>query len=79
MGQLYSYSPNRYIHESSYASHTQNANNFGHVKIQIYIYIYNMQIIYPIAMILLGMANIKTCFCFGRIHVDLTEAFWFHG
>ncbi len=50
---------------------------FGHVKIQIYIDVYNTRVSYPIAMILLGMANIKACFCFGRIHMDLTGAFCF--
>jgi hypothetical protein len=50
---------------------------FGHVKIQIYINIYNTRITYPTALILLGMADIKACFCFGRIHADLTGAFGF--
>jgi hypothetical protein len=50
---------------------------FGHVKIQLYIDIYNTQISYPTATILLGMANIKACFCFPRIHLNLTGAFGF--
>jgi hypothetical protein len=50
---------------------------FGHVKIQIYFDIYNMQISYPIATILLGMADIKACFYFGRIHADLNGTFGF--
>jgi hypothetical protein len=50
---------------------------FGHVKIWICINIYNTQISYPTAIILLGMANIKACFCFGRIHAYLTGAFGF--
>jgi hypothetical protein len=29
------------------------------------------------AKILIGIADIKACFCFGRIHVDLTGAFDF--
>jgi hypothetical protein len=53
---------------------TQVANKtpitFGHAKIQIYIGIYNTQISYPIAIILLGMGDIKACFCFGRIYAD---------
>jgi hypothetical protein len=50
---------------------------FGHVKIQIYIDICNIHISYPIAIVLLGMADIKACFHFGRIHADLTGAFGF--
>ncbi len=50
---------------------------FGYVKIQIYINNYNAQISYPTAIILLGMADIKAWFCFGRIYVDLTGAFNF--
>jgi hypothetical protein len=50
---------------------------FGHVKIQIYIDIYNTQISHPTAIILLGMANIKACFCFQKIQADLTRAFGF--
>jgi hypothetical protein len=51
--------------------------SFGHVKIQIYINTYNTRINYPIAIILLDMANIKACIRFGRIHVALTGAFGF--
>ncbi len=51
--------------------------NFGHVKIQLYIDIYNTRISHPTATILLEMANIKACFCFPRIHPDLTGAFGF--
>ncbi len=50
---------------------------FGHVKIQLYIDIYNMRISHPTATILLGMANIKARFCFPRIHPNLTGAFGF--
>ncbi len=50
---------------------------FGHVEIQLYIDIYNTQISHPTATILLGMANIKACFCFPRIHPNLTGAFGF--
>ncbi len=50
---------------------------FGHVKIQLYIDIYNSQISHPIATILLGMADIKACFCFPQNHPDLTGAFGF--
>jgi hypothetical protein len=37
---------------------------FGHVKIQLYIDIYNTRISNPTATILLGMADIKACFRF---------------
>ena len=35
---------------------------FGHVKIQIYINIYNTQIRYPTLIILIALANVKACF-----------------
>ncbi len=50
---------------------------FGHVKIQLYIDIYNTRISHPTATTLLGMANIKACFRFPRIHPNLTGAFGF--
>jgi hypothetical protein len=50
---------------------------FGHVKSQIYMDIYNTHISYPTAMILLGLAYVKACFRYPRIHTDLTGAFGF--
>jgi len=50
---------------------------FGHIKIQLYIDIYNTRIRHPYVIILLGMADIKACFRFPRIHPDLTGAFGF--
>jgi hypothetical protein len=50
---------------------------FGHVKSQIYTDIYNMRISYQTATILLGLADIKACFRYPRIHTDLTRAFGF--
>ena len=35
---------------------------FGHVKLQIYIDIYNTRIIYPTNIILIALADIKACF-----------------
>jgi hypothetical protein len=35
---------------------------FGHVKLQLYIDIYNTRISHPYVVILLGMADIKACF-----------------
>jgi hypothetical protein len=52
---------------------------FGHVKIQLYIDIYNTRISHPYVVILLGMADIKACFRFPRIHPNLTGAFWIYG
>jgi hypothetical protein len=46
---------------------------FGHVNNQTYINIHNTQISYPTAIIFLRMANIKAYFCFGRIHMNLTD------
>jgi hypothetical protein len=50
---------------------------FGHVKIQLYTDIYNTRISHPNDVILLGLADIKACFRFPRIHPDLTGAFGF--
>jgi hypothetical protein len=50
---------------------------FGHVKIQLYIDIYNTRISHPYVVILLGLADIKACFRFPRLHPDLTGAFGF--
>jgi hypothetical protein len=50
---------------------------FGHVNSQIYTNIYNTSISYPTARILLGLADVKACFRYPRIHADLTGAFGF--
>ncbi len=50
---------------------------YGHVKIQLYTNIYNTRFSHPNDVILLGMADIKACFSFPRIHPDLTGAFGF--
>jgi hypothetical protein len=50
---------------------------FDHVKSQIYTVIYNTRISYPTATILLGLADVKACFRYPRIHADLTGAFGF--
>jgi hypothetical protein len=50
---------------------------FGHVKSQIYMDIYNTRISYPTATILLGLADVKACFQYPRIHADSTGAFGF--
>jgi hypothetical protein len=50
---------------------------FDHVKSQIYTDIYNTCISYSTAMILLGLAEVKACFRYPRIHADLTGAFGF--
>jgi hypothetical protein len=50
---------------------------FGHVKSQIYMDIYNTCISYPTATILLGLADVKACFRYPRIHTDLAGAFGF--
>ncbi len=49
----------------------------GHVKSQIYMDIYNTCISYPTATIRLGLADVKACFRYPRIHADLTGAFGF--
>jgi hypothetical protein len=50
---------------------------FGHVKMKIFIDIYNMCISSPNERILIALADIKACFWFARIHADLTGAFGF--
>jgi hypothetical protein len=50
---------------------------FGHVKSQIYMDIYNTRISYPTTTILLGLADVKACFRYPRIHADLTGDFSF--
>jgi hypothetical protein len=50
---------------------------FGHVKSQIYMDIYNTCISYSTATILLGLADVKVCFQYPRIHADSTGAFGF--
>jgi hypothetical protein len=50
---------------------------FGHVKSQIYMDIYNMCISYQTTTIHLGLADVKACFRYPRIHTDLTGAFGF--
>jgi hypothetical protein len=50
---------------------------FGHVKMQLYIDIYNTRVSYPTFKILLAMADVKACFCFPCINADLTGAFGF--
>jgi hypothetical protein len=50
---------------------------FGHVKLQIYIDIYNTRISYPTLVILIALVDIKACFLFARIHANLTGAFGF--
>jgi hypothetical protein len=50
---------------------------FGHVKLQFYINLYNMQITYLLMVILLAMADMKACFQFARIHGNLSSTFGF--
>jgi hypothetical protein len=52
-------------------------NIFGHVKMQMYIDIYNAHITYPTFIILLAMVDVKACFCFPCIHPNLTGTFGF--
>jgi hypothetical protein len=47
----------------------------GHVKMQLYIEIYNACMTYPTFIILLAMADVKACIRFPCIHTDLTGTF----
>jgi hypothetical protein len=51
--------------------------SFGHVKMQLYIDIYNTRVSYSTFIILLAMVDVKACFCFPCVHADLTGAFGF--
>ncbi len=77
MGWIDSHPTGRYSHESGRTSHPRSTSDFGHVKSQIYMDIYNTRISYPTAMILLDLADIKACFRYPRIHADLTGALGF--
>jgi hypothetical protein len=46
---------------------------FGHVKSQIYMDIYNTRISYLTATIPLGLADVKACFRYPRIHADFVR------
>ncbi len=50
---------------------------FGHVKMQMYIDIYNTRITYWTFIILLAMADVKACLRFPPMHADLTGTFGF--
>ena len=50
---------------------------FGTAKDKFKQQIYNMRASFPVAIILLALADIKACFTFPRIHPDLTGAFGF--
>jgi hypothetical protein len=51
--------------------------DFGHAKINLLCGIYNWRVSYPREIIFLALAGITACFCFPRIHADLTGAFGF--
>ncbi len=53
------------------------AITFGFVKRELCSRIYNLRITYPESDILLAMADIKACFRYPRVHVDLTGCFGF--
>ena len=44
---------------------------FGHVKMQMYIDIYNTRITYPTFIKFLAMADVKACFCFPCIYTQI--------
>ncbi len=50
---------------------------FGMVKLKLLQQIYNWRVSHPTSKIYLALADITTCFCFPRIHPDLTGAFGF--
>ncbi len=51
--------------------------NFGKSKMRLLITIYNWRVSYPLKRIYLVLADITACFCFPRIHADVTGAFGF--
>jgi len=70
-------SRSRHCDEPGDSSESQGSYHFWPRKIQLYIDIYNTRISHQYVVILLGMADIKVCFRFPRIHPDLTGAFGF--
>lgn len=50
---------------------------FGEVKMAFYIYIYNLRLSYPWAVIPQALADVEACFCFPRVHPDLMGTFGF--
>ena len=50
---------------------------FVTIKMEFYIWLYNMRVSFPYVDILLAMADVKARFRFSRIHSDLTGAFGF--
>ena len=51
--------------------------NFGHAKMNLLRRIYNLRVSFPRVIIFLALADITACFCFPRVHADLTGAFGF--
>jgi hypothetical protein len=51
--------------------------DLGHAKMNLLQRIYNLRVSFQREIIFLALAGITTCFCFPRVHADLTEAFGF--
>ena len=51
--------------------------NFGHAKMNLLWRIYDLRVSFPREIIFLALADITACFCFPRVHADLTGAFGF--
>jgi hypothetical protein len=51
--------------------------DFGHTKMNLLCKIYNWRVSYLREIIFLALADITACFCFPKIHADLTVAFGF--
>jgi hypothetical protein len=50
---------------------------FGETFMNLLVWIYNMRISFPLAIIFLAMADVKACFRFPRMHPDVVGAFSF--
>jgi hypothetical protein len=51
--------------------------DFGHAKMNLLWRIYNLRVGFLREIIFLSLADITACFCFPRVHADLTGAFGF--
>ncbi len=62
MGWFNSFEAHQHSHDQVTPITQESPVTFGHVKIQIYIDIYDTRISYPTLIILFALADVKACF-----------------
>jgi hypothetical protein len=78
MGWIYSLLAHRYSYESGHTSCPRSTSDvWSWQKPDLHGHFCNARISYLTATILLGLADVKACFLYPRIHADLTGAFGF--